>query len=36
MDLLGSLLSDGNNSRLYQRLVVKEGLASEVSASQDS
>ncbi len=36
MDLLGSLLTDGNNSRLYQRLVVKEGLASEVSASQDS
>lgn len=36
MDLIGSLLSDGNNSRLYQRLVVKEGLASEVSAGQDS
>lgn len=36
MDLLGLILAEGNSSRLYQRLVVKEGLAAEVSASQDS
>jgi zinc protease len=36
MDLVGALLSSGNNSRLYERLVIKEGLAAEVSASQDS
>lgn len=36
MDLLALILADGNSSRLYQRLVVKEGLAAEVSAQQDS
>jgi zinc protease len=36
MSIAGSVLADGNGSRLYQRLVVKEELASEVSASQDS
>ncbi len=36
MDLIGLILSDGNGSRLYKRLVVQEGLAAEVSASQDS
>lgn len=36
MDLLGLILADGNSSRLYQRLVIKEGLAAEVSAAQES
>ncbi|MFT3685037.1 MAG: pitrilysin family protein [Phycisphaerales bacterium] len=36
LELLGQVLGDGNSSRLYQRLVVKEGLAAEVSAGQDS
>ena len=36
MDLIGLILGDGNSSRLYKRLVVQEGLAAEVSASQDS
>gem|GEM_PF-1613 len=36
LDLAGTILADGNNSRLYQRLVVQEQLASEVSAGQDS
>jgi zinc protease len=36
MDIIASVLGEGQNSRLYQRLVVKEKLAAEVSASQDS
>jgi predicted Zn-dependent peptidase len=36
LDIAGTILADGNNSRLYQRLVVQEALASEVSAGQDS
>ncbi|MBL9032989.1 MAG: insulinase family protein [Phycisphaerae bacterium] len=36
MDLVAAVLSSGKNSRLYQRLVVKEKLAAEVSASQES
>lgn len=36
MHLLGGLLADGQASRLYQRLVVEEKLAAEVSASQDN
>ncbi len=36
MSLTGSILSSGLNSRLYQRLVVKDKLATEVSASQNS
>jgi len=36
MDILGRVLSDGENSRLYERLVVREQLAAEVSAFQDA
>ncbi|MDP1661596.1 MAG: pitrilysin family protein, partial [Phycisphaerales bacterium] len=36
MDLVGLVLGDGKSSRLYQRLVVRDKLATEVSASQDS
>lgn len=36
MDLAGLVLGEGQSSRLYQRLVVKDKLAAEVSASQDS
>ena len=36
LDIAGPILADGNHSRLYQRLVVQEALASEVSAGQDS
>ncbi|HZW06048.1 MAG TPA: insulinase family protein, partial [Phycisphaerales bacterium] len=36
MDLVGLVLGEGQSSRLYQRLVVKDKLAAEVSASQDS
>lgn len=32
--LLAAVLSDGKSSRLYRRLVIQDGLASEVSASQ--
>ena len=35
MQLTGSVLSDGLSSRLYQRLVVKDRLATDVSASQE-
>ena len=35
-DLLGSVLAEGTGSRLYQRLVVKDGLAVDVSAFQAS
>ncbi len=35
-DLLGDVLAGGFGSRLYQRLVVKDQLASDVSASQNS
>ena len=35
MQLAASVLSDGLTSRLYQRLVVKDKLATDVSASQD-
>ena len=35
MDLLASVLADGNNSVLYKRLVVQDGLAADVSAFQD-
>ncbi|HTQ09361.1 MAG TPA: pitrilysin family protein, partial [Fimbriimonadaceae bacterium] len=35
MDLLAGILADGFASRLYQRLVVKDKLASDVSADQD-
>ena len=34
LSLLGDILSRGKSSRLYQRLVVEEGLAQDVSASQ--
>lgn len=34
--LLAQVLADGNNSRLYQRLVVRDGTAVEVSARQES
>jgi zinc protease len=36
LDLLAGVLSDGFASRLYQRLVVKDQLASDVVAEQDS
>ncbi len=36
LTLAGLILSDGQSSRLYKRLVVKEQLAVSVSASQDS
>lgn len=36
MDLTGAVLTDGLGSKLYDRLVVKDKLASEVSAFQDS
>jgi zinc protease len=36
MDLLGSILAQGTNSRLYQRLVMQEGLAVSVSSYQAS
>ena len=36
LTLAGLILSDGQSSRLYKRLVVKEKLAVSVSASQDS
>jgi len=36
MDIVGSALSEGTNSRLYQRLVVKDGLAVDVAAYQAS
>ncbi len=36
MRLVGDLLADGLGSRLYDRLVVRDKLATEVSASQDS
>jgi predicted Zn-dependent peptidase len=35
-DLLGSILAQGKASRLYERLVHKDSLATEVYASQDS
>ncbi len=34
MDLLATILSEGRSSRLYQRLVVQEAVASEVDAMQ--
>jgi len=36
MSLAGAVLSDGLTSRLYQRLVVRDKLASDVNANQDS
>lgn len=36
MELTGAILSDGLTSRLYQRLVVKDKLVSDISAGQDS
>ncbi len=36
MNLAGQVLAGGVSSRLYQRLVVKDGLATDVSAGQDS
>jgi len=36
MDLIADLLTDGFASRLYQRLVVEEKLASDVTADQDA
>lgn len=36
MDLIGAMLSTGNNSRLYKRLVVDEQLATDVGAYQES
>ena len=36
MDLVASILSDGNTSRLYKRLVYEDKLAAEVSAEQES
>jgi len=36
MDLAAAVLSDGLNSRLYQRLVVKDKLATDVTAYQES
>ncbi len=36
MKLTASILSDGLNSRLYRRLVVKQSLVSDISAGQDS
>src|SRR5690606_38765196 len=36
MDLIGALLADGKNSRLYKRLVIDEQIAVDVSARQDS
>jgi zinc protease len=36
MDLLGSVLSDGKNSRLFKRLVYDMQIAQDVSAFQDS
>ncbi|MFN0131898.1 MAG: M16 family metallopeptidase [Phycisphaerales bacterium] len=36
MDLTAAILASGKNSRLYQRLIVKEKLAAEVGASQQS
>ena len=35
-DLIAAMLSSGNNSRLYQRLVVQEELATDVAAYQES
>lgn len=36
MDLIASILSDGNTSRLYKRLIYEDKLAAEVSAQQES
>jgi len=36
MDLAGNIMADGISSRLYQRLVYKDKLAVDVSASQES
>ncbi len=36
MDLVGAILSDGDSSRLYRRLITAEALASDVSAFQSS
>lgn len=36
MDLMASILSDGNTSRLYKRLIYEDKLAAEVTAQQES